>query len=377
MYGAVAGILVPAQLAKIDPLGKEVALAVTMAASSALTLVVKPLVGMLSDRTRSRWGRRSPWIAGGAIGAGFALVALGQAGSVVAVAAGWLIVQPLLNVVEAPLDAVLADRVPVQRRPRAAAFVATGVAVGLAVGALVAATAVRVVGAAYAGLAVILVLTMLTFVFVERDEPATTVRASLPLRQAWAGRDLRLVFGARFVIALGHQVVLGYLLYAVMDRTGSSAEEASSTSSALMAMHIGGLVLGAVVAGALVKRRRVPWAVAGSIVVGLALLVPIVLPGVAGLAAYAALAGLGRGVYLTADLALMVDVLPSRADNARDLGVLGLATNVPQTLAPVISVAVLSWTGNLYVALFAVGSLLVLASAVIVSRVREASSSRP
>ena len=39
-------------------------------------MVIDPLMGVISDRTRSRWGRRRPWMLGGALGGGIATVAL-------------------------------------------------------------------------------------------------------------------------------------------------------------------------------------------------------------------------------------------------------------------------------------------------------------
>ncbi len=41
-------------------------------------MLVDPLMGVISDRTRSRWGRRRPWMLGGALGSGIATVALFQ-----------------------------------------------------------------------------------------------------------------------------------------------------------------------------------------------------------------------------------------------------------------------------------------------------------
>ncbi|MGJ9412633.1 MFS transporter [Aeromicrobium sp. CF4.19] len=377
MYAAVAGVLVPAQIALASPDSKETHLAMVMTASSLLTIVVHPWVGALSDRTRTRWGRRTPWIIAGAAGSAGALVALGIAESVVMIALGWLVVQPLLNVVEAPLDAVLADRVPIGQRPRLSAFYGGGAALGLAIGAGGAGFAVAHLWSTYVVLAVVLLATMVLFV-VLNPEPATHAphRSRAP-RLAWAARDFRLVLVGRFVLVLGHQLVMGYLLYIVMDRTGRDAEDAGRLVTLIVGVHIAALVVGAVVAGHRVRQNRVRWVLLSTLVIALGLTFAVVWPGLGGLVAYAAVAGLGRGMYLTADLALMLDVLPSSGDHGRDLGVLGLATIVPQSLAPAVAGLVLAATGNAYGSLFVLAIAGVGLSALCISRVSSQVSSSP
>lgn len=372
MYAALAGIVVPAQLAGIDDSAKEFHLAWIMAASSAVTLVVHPLVGAWSDRVSSRWGRRTPWIAVGAVASGAAILALGRAESVLAVALGWLVVQPLLNVVEAPLDAVLADRVPTRARPRVAAHYSGGAAVGLAVGSLVASALIGQVGLVTAVLAGALVVTMLGFVVLNPEGASRPRRRSLRWREALRHRNFRLVFAARFLVALGSQMVLGYVLYIIMDRTGADAEEAGRTVPLVIGAHIVCIVLGALVASRQVGGNRVRAVVAATAVTAIGLLLPLLVPGFAGLVAYAVVSGLGRGAFLTADLALVLDVLPSRDDAGRDLGVFGLASILPQSAAPVLAGALLAATSTTYSALFGVAAALALSSMLVVARVRVA-----
>lgn len=369
-YAALASVVVPALLARADEASKETSLAVVMTASSLVTLVVHPLAGAWSDRSRSRWGRRTPWIVGGALASAVAIVGLGQAATVVAVGLGWLIVQPLLNIVEAPLDAVLADRVPAADRPRISAFYGGGAAAGLAVGAMVAGVLVGRITLLTGVLAAVLVVAMVGFVVVNPDRTTAPPRSTLAWREAWAARDFRLVLAARFALVLGHQLVLGYLLYIVMDRTGRDVDAAGGLVTVLVGAHIGCIVLGAVVAARVVRGRRVPAVIVATAIVAGGLALPVLLPGLPGLAAYAVVSGVGRGVYLTADLALMLDVLPSSADHGRDLGVLGLATILPQSLAPAVAGALLAITGDAYTVLFAVAVVLVLASIPVIARVR-------
>jgi Na+/melibiose symporter-like transporter len=378
MYGAVAGVLVPAQIAIADPAGKELTLALIMTVSSALTFVVHPLVGALSDRTRSRWGRRTPWILAGAVASALVMLWLGAAEAVWAIALGWLVLQPLLNVVEAPLDAVVADRIDRRTRPRAAAVYAAAAAVGVGVGAVVAGAGVGSLGAVYAGLAAALVVTMVAFSRIARESSAAVRELpSMPARSAWADRDFRLVFAGRFVLVLGHQLVLGYLLYVVMAFTGLSVTEAAGLVSVVIGAHLLSIVIGAVAGSKLVGDRRVPWIVGSTLVLALSLALPIFAPNLFGLLLYATIGGLGRGIYLSADLALMLDVLPSSGDHGRDLGVLGLATIVPQMLAPAIAGVVLTVTGS-YPVLLGLASVVVLVSVPFIARVGAlASSKRP
>ncbi|MFS0866044.1 MFS transporter [Microbacterium sp. 179-B 1A2 NHS] len=368
VYGAVAGVLVPAQIARADAANKDVILGIVLTGSSLLTLVVHPVAGAASDRTRTRWGRRAPWIVGGAITSAAAMVTLGSAEAVWAVALGWLVLQPLLNVLEAPLDAVLADRVELGQRPRAAAFFGMGAAGGVAVGAAVAGLGVSEPDIIYTALAVALLVASLVFVVANPDRSEASWAGRMPARRAWAAPDLRRVFVARFALVLGHQLVMGYLLYIVMDFTGESVDAAGRTVTLIIAVHIVSLVGGSV-AGALWIHRRVPWVVTASAVLAVALLIPLAAPNVAGLLAFAVVGGAARGVYLAADLALMIDVLPSHGDSGRDLGMLGLATIIPQALAPAVAGLVLVLSSGCYLVLFPLAAFAALTSTAVIARV--------
>lgn len=377
MYGAIAGVLVPAQVALASPDAKEAHLAIVMTLSSLVTVGVHPAAGAWSDRTRSRWGARAPWLVGGALATAVALGPLASASTVWGIGLGWLVVQPLLNVVEAPLDAVTADRVAPLRRPRAGAFYGAGAALGLGLGAGVAGLTVADVGPTYLALGVVFVVTMVAFVVANPDRSVRVPRPAMAWRTAWQHRDFRLVFCGRFVLVLGQQLVQGYLLYVVVAFTGASVEEAGASTSGLIALHIVSLVLGAVVSARLVGARRVPWMVAATLVIALGLAVLALVPHLAGLVTYAVLSGLGRGLYLTSGLALMIDVLPSSGHHGRDLGILGLATIVPQVLAPALAGVLLSAAGASYRVVVLLALVLVLGSLGFITRVRQPAERGP
>ena len=83
--------------------------------------------------------------------------------------------------------------------------------------------------------------------------------------------------------------------------------------------------------------------------------------------------GIGFGMYMAVDLALVVDVLPDTGSTAKDLGVLNIAGALPFALAPAVAPLVLSATGGSYTALYAVAGACAMAGAaaiVPVKRVR-------
>ncbi len=69
--------------------------------------------------------------------------------------------------------------------------------------------------------------------------------------------------------------------------------------------------------------------------------------------AAAAVAGLGFGIYLSVDTALMTEVLPSADDRAKDMGILNIANTAGQVLAPGLASVTVAVGG--YRPLFLVG----------------------
>jgi len=380
-YGGLGGILIPSQVALVDESRKEVGLAVVMTSSSLVTLVVSPWVGALSDRTRSRWGRRAPWILGAAVAAVPAVVTLGWATSFLGLTLGWVVAQALLNAVQSPFEAAVADGVDPRRRGRAGSFLGVGVAAGLALGVVSAARLVDRPVLATGALAVLVLVAAVVFVRQTSPgaaltgvppAPARTTRAVGILVSLWRHDDFRRVFVGRLALVLGNQLISSYMLFVLMDHVGLTRTDAAAQASLVVGVHTVCLGVGAALTGRWTDRigRRKPFVVVSTVVVAAALVAPLVSPTVGAVLGYAVVAGLGRGVYLAVDTALMIDVLPEALTTGRDLAVLGLAQVLPQTVAPVVAAAVLSATGGAYEGLFVLAIVLVLVSLVPVLRIR-------
>ncbi|HEY2598247.1 MAG TPA: MFS transporter [Candidatus Dormibacteraeota bacterium] len=103
-------------------------------AGAVFAVVIPVLVGYLSDRTSTRFGRRRPWIAIGTIINLFGLGLLAGAGSVPALIAAYLVVQISNNGAFAAYSAVIPDVVPVHQNGRASGLLNAMQQLGTVVG---------------------------------------------------------------------------------------------------------------------------------------------------------------------------------------------------------------------------------------------------
>ena len=92
--------------------------------------------------------------------------------------------------------------------------------------------------------------------------------------------------------------------------------------------------------------------------------------GVGGYLVGMAVSGVGFGMYMAVDLALVVDVLPDPGSAAKDLGVLNIAGALPFALAPALAPVVLGLTDNSYSALYLVAGACALLGALAILPIR-------
>jgi len=116
--------------------------------------------------------------------------------------------------------------------------------------------------------------------------------------------------------------------------------------------------------------RRKIFVAAASVVYGLALFMIAAAGDVNGFLTGMAISGLGFGLYMAVDLALVVDVLPDSGSSAKDLGVLNIAGALPSSLAPALAPAILAVGGGSYGVLYAVAGGCALLAAGAILRVK-------
>ena len=142
---ALTSVILPAVLENISASGKESMLGTINAAGSVVALIANVVFGTFSDLTRSRFGKRTPWIIlGGLIAGGaMALLALNQ-NSFPMILVLWCMAQLGYNVMLAPFVATMSDRIPDEVRGTISGFYGAGIAAGQTVGNLVGARLLKV-----------------------------------------------------------------------------------------------------------------------------------------------------------------------------------------------------------------------------------------
>ena len=124
------------RLRQLSPVTATQDLALVLSAGAGVAIVSNPIFGHLSDRTRSRFGRRRPWLLAGMLCGTLALVIVAQARNVGVVLAGWCLAQLAFNAVLAAMVAVLPDQVPERERGTVSGIISVCLPIGQALGSV-------------------------------------------------------------------------------------------------------------------------------------------------------------------------------------------------------------------------------------------------
>jgi MFS family permease len=375
-------LLLPEQLEDVaGDEGKVGALGLVTGVGALVAVLATPLAGALSDRTTSRHGRRLPWLVGGTLLGALALVVLSRQSTVVGVLLGWAAAQAFLNAAYAGLTAEVPDHVPVAQRGTVSGWFGLPQAVGVVVGVALVTSFTTTVVAGYLLIAGVIVVLVLPFAAVTRDpvlDPAD--RPALSLARGWwidprRFPDFGWAWLTRFLISLGNALGTLYLLYFLRDKVhyeqlfpGRSAEDGVLV---LILIYAAGAVATAVGGGMWSDRtgRRKPLVIVSSLVMAAGAVLLAIWPTWTASLVAAALLGIGYGVYMAVDTALVTQVLPAAADRGKDLGIVNIANAAPQVLAPALAAPVVAGLGG-YPMLYALTALVTVAGAVLVLPIR-------
>jgi MFS family permease len=325
---ALLTIAVPAMTVRLAPANHVLVLSALASVAALATMVVPPMSGWLSDARRRRGGSRRSFALAGILIDVAALVALSRVGTLAMFALLIVVATAGSNIALSAYQAMLPESVPRHQ---------WGVVSGIRG---VATLAGSIVGFAIAGVAPSPQITFLA-------AGAAMAFGGLSLfgirEGAYGGgeeqehvrdwHDFVIVFVARSLVFFGLTLLQTFVLFFFRDVQKVSNPSAGTALYAFAT--IGGAVLSSVVLGVLSDRapRKIVTALAGASMavstIGFALAPEMrwVLP-------FAVLFGIGFGGVLSSGWALAMDAVPKLRDVGRSLGLWGIATSVPNVIAP-------------------------------------------
>ena len=378
LWGAVQSVFLALQVQRIDPNGAVGGLSLIVGIGAIAAMLGAPIAGTLSDRTRTRFGGRAPWILFGAV-ASLALTVLMAFGtSIPMLVTYWFLMQLATNFVFTPISAHIPERVPLIRRGAFSAVMGTMQLIGSLGGQTIGATFSNQIVVGYVLVGMVVLVTAVLFVAVNRRSnigvPKPPLNVGAILRTFWVNPvkhpNFAWAFTGRFLLMVGYFPLTAYTLYILQSYVGLGKDAVAVVPQVGLAGLLGTLI-GTPISGFIVDRikRTKPLIVVASLFLIVAFVVPMAWPTVPGMLVFSFLSGLGLGAYLSVDYVLITQVLPSADEVGKDLGIINITTTLPQTIGVALGgVIVTVFSG--YLALFPIAIVFVIVGALCLFAIR-------
>lgn len=386
-FGANFIILMPTlfsiayKMQLIDPASKETALGLVAGVGALAQIIFSPLFGQLTDRTRTRWGRRRPWIAAGLVVCGLSATAIAFASTVPVVIGAYVVYVAGSAAIINAISPVIADTVPDVQRGKIGGLVGVSAQFGGVFGSLGGSLLVGNVPLMFLLPVLVSAVLFCVYVFVVPDAPAPADSPKAPLSQIVQNMvfnpirypNFALVWLGRFFLFGGINFYSTYQLYYLLDRLGFTPEQAGQKLALLGGIGILVASTFAIVGGILSDRlhRRKIFVYLGIFLVAGALVLAAFAQDFASYSIASLMLVAGAGVFGSVDIALASDVVPDKAAAGRWMSIIGVSGYVPAAAAPLVAPLVLATgEGSNYLALFLFGAAVTLGAFITTWRVR-------
>jgi MFS family permease len=340
-------LLLTLKLTAIAGEGAVGAFGVVTGVGALCALVAGPVAGRISDRTAVRFGRRRTWILTGALLGSLVVFVGGFATTVWQVGFAWCAIQVIFNFQIAATNALLADQVPAARRSTVSGFLGLALAVGpllgiAAVGGLPSPVAQWGIVAGISAIAGVLAVVLLRDPRHARNAGQAGLNIQELLKSFWLNPRNHPAFGWAWLVRFSLYCAYAsttYNAFFVMSRFGVTSGQVGRVVLVMSTLTVGLLAITSVVAGLISDwvYRQKPFVIAAGLLGagGLVLMTTATTLG----AVYVAMAmlGIAMGLFVAIDNAICIRMLPNRDNVGRDLGIINLASTLPQSFVPFIA----------------------------------------
>jgi Na+/melibiose symporter-like transporter len=246
-----------------------------------------------------------------------------------------------------------------------------GAHIGATLGIFAAGALAAQIPLAYAILVGGSILVTLLFVVVNREQSTVGIpRAPFAwgafIKGFWINPvnnpDFAWAFAVRVLVLLAFNIPFAFQFFILTDFIQLSVEEANSTIGYLAIISLAATLVGTAFSGWLsdrLNRRKLLIYISVAIMLA-SYIMPVAMPDLTGITLYWIVNGVGYGIFVAVDAALMMDVLPSEGvDSGKELSILNIATALPTILSAIIASLIITQFGGFNM-LFIVAAVLVV-----------------
>ncbi|WP_125582943.1 MFS transporter [Levilactobacillus cerevisiae] len=382
-YIVMNSLFLPALIQHFNAAHKVELVALFSTCGMIVAALSNMIAGALSDKTTSRWGKRAPWLIGGAFIFMLAMIAASFSPNIPVLLTTWMVGQAALNFIVAPMVAWI-DFAPKEGRGTASsAYGGLGMALGN--------NGFNVIGALFLsqyrlgfiifGIITFIGVSIAAFIVHEPSnldeevtekaaKPKLTLKDAASIFPSWSvGRDYYMALIAKLFQGVGNFAITGYILYIMTDFLHRGSQTQSSIQLINLIMLIFGVLMG-FVAGPISDKFKILKLPVGfsTLFLALAALLLFFFRDTFGIITYAFAAGIGMGMWNSLDNLLNLEVIPDPDRVAFFLGVYNLGNTVTQAIAPVVAAAVIAIFG--YSGIFIVSFIFSLIGGVLILRIK-------
>jgi len=344
------GIAVPERLSEWFPGEKGTYLAIQGFIVLWVNILVQPTIGMISDYTQTRWGRRKPYIAIGATLDVIFIIGLATSNSFVVMTVFLVLLQFSSNFAQGPFQGYVPDLVPDQQVGLASAMVGAMQTVGYIVGGIVVSLSYILAKPGEPvdytlptiALGVVEFLTAMGTVFFVREGARARDRRGRSwlaiARSAWGTDILRersfvFLVLSRLTFFAGVNALLGWVIV-YFNQTLRLTTEDKALLVPLTNIVVALVTVIATFPSARISDRigRKPVIYVACAVGGVGLMIVAIAPAYPIFLVGAVLLGAAAGTFLAVDWALMTDIIP-KAASGRYMGISNIAVAAAGALA--------------------------------------------
>lgn len=381
-WSAAIQILLPRRFNLLGVTNTTALVAAVNSVGAIAALLSNIVFGALSDRTRSRLGKRSPFIIGGAFVSGIFLFLTFVMTSPALIIATWAGMQIGLNALLAPFLATLSDRIPKANQGIISAVYGLSFVIGSSAGNYLGALFLRDItgGSLVASICIGAAGFVTSLIWPKEPSTANMPKESLNLKKVLftftppRGKSAKNLYKALFgemSISCSYYMVNSFILYFFMDYAGLNLTAAQGAIQSMVIPTMIASIIATSLAGIISNRvhGHKSLVLIATAMMSISFIIPWAWPTSSAMILWAVMVGFAYGLYNAMTQALNVSVLPKPQNAGKDLGFLNMSSTTGQVFGSIATSTITGFTES-YKPVFPIAIIFTIIAIILISAIK-------